>query len=1144
MKAKIVKNAALFFAAVSMGAFSSAETLILEAEDFQFKSDWYRENTSGQNVLMTTTSKANPTTVFSVNDGGEYDVWMSAYDYPEFRPASRLLTMSVNGEPLPGVAGKHGFDGFRWEKMGRAKLDKGENMLTISLKTDHARCDAILFSNEQGFDPNKSADTLRKRIQFKKSPVYKTPVYEDTLPAVPEYDASAGGRSIGVKNGKIALVYTERKDEKGNKFYVRSAGVFKDGKLVMLPEYKDEGLYLIYSSEVKHDGQDYYARWFGAGERGMRLDVNGKKLLVDTPPTNPYCVGEGELLLLKDVKSIDKDTLELTYSGGVKATAKILPEGLIKFDVSFTADKDGSYSFAMLGFNKKSRKDGFKSLFLPTFYQGSSIMLEPRMLEDRMTSHPLAMVETDEGGLNITSALVADPKMLPFEWSRKDSSRYGFSISSPDGQVQTAIFHGVLGNKHAQFKEGDKVVGSWYIITLNGDWRDAFELVDKKIFAADNIREAFTCSFSDAADNIANYLKDGKHSGWSSIDKGRWNIEAQYMGTQSSPLSELSIAILTDDEDFYKNIALPSMEFTLSRRTAHFAYKKPVRGSWAHDSMCTLSVPSGGSTSDVYAGEFFLLGGGNTWLRDLYYHNKGNVKTMNNPAWTSLLGIYLADPNPELLERVKRECDHWLSYAFDTKPHGEPDPVPFVNDGFYPYWWYLPDLYEITKDKKYLEAAEKGAFRSMICLWAWPTPPEGDVVINKGNIKQGIQHPFWAGGEKFRLGGEGNVAALNMLQKAGMKLFEKDQLFVMPEKKVPAKLVSRIGLGIEQHWTYKWTGNYHNILNPSWAAEMLKTYQYSGRDILMKFSRHAIIGRYANFPGYYIKDFTDVQHDADYPYKGPDSTSLYYHHSTVHFGQTFDYLMAQIEVASGNKIKFPYVRQQGYVWFTDRIFGAPGRVFDDTLCRPILDKNAVRPDSVKVSTLLARGKNAIWVIALNDSASDGSFSFKFDSSARGMRGAKVDEPVSLFDGSGKDTGKTFGFFSDKKVDIPAMGIVAFRIPAEDFNPEIKVRPIEGPGHLSKMNVGGDWKDAHVFRIRSPFGKDSVYAVFTGALFKENAKVTMTLNTSKGTRKFTRDFYPFEFSVYPIGMDDDCEVSFLLEEKGKEPIELKFDKLGK
>ena len=106
---------------------------------------------------------------------------------------------------------------------------------------------------------------------------------------------------------------------------------------------------------------------------------------------------------------------------------------------------------------------------------------------------PLSACKTDEGGLNITSALVADPKMLPFEWSRKDSSRYGFSISSPDGQVQTAIFHGVLGNKHAQFKEGDKVVGSWYIITLNGDWRDAFELADKKIFAADNIREAFTC---------------------------------------------------------------------------------------------------------------------------------------------------------------------------------------------------------------------------------------------------------------------------------------------------------------------------------------------------------------------------------------------------------------------------------------------------------------------------------------------------------------------------------------------------------------------------------------------------------------------------------------------------------------------------
>lgn len=138
---------------------------------------------------------------------------------------------------------------------------------------------------------------------------------------------------------------------------------------------------------------------------------------------------------------------------------------------------------------------------------------------------------------------------------------------------------------------------------------------------------------------------------------------------------------------------------------------------------------------------------------------------------------------------------------------------------------------------------------------------------------------------------------------------------------------------------------------------MLKVYQLTGRDVLMKFSRHSIIGRYSNFLGYYVNGFTDIMHDSRYPYMGPDITSFYYHHAPCHFAQTADYLFTQIEVATSDNITFPYVRQQGYVWFTDRIFGkSGGKVFSDNDCRPILDKRAVRPDSPKVSTLMARSK--------------------------------------------------------------------------------------------------------------------------------------------------------------------------------------------
>ena len=48
----------------------------------------------------------------------------------------------------------------------------------------------------------------------------------------------------------------------------------------------------------------------------------------------------------------------------------------------------------------------------------------------------------------------------------------------------------------------------------------------------------------------------------------------------------------------------------------------------------------------------------------------------------------------------------WLKNVFYKPLYKEVNLVSFINAGTYHYWWYLPELYALTGDKKYLDAAK------------------------------------------------------------------------------------------------------------------------------------------------------------------------------------------------------------------------------------------------------------------------------------------------------------------------------------------------------------------------------------------------------------------------------------------------------
>ena len=1116
---------------VFFAAHSQAATLLFETEEFQFKGDWYKANFPNERefVLEGGTSRFTPTTLIPIKEAGNYYVWVNSVDFEKLSPRTRIFSVEIDGKALEKRGGMHGCDGLRWEKLGEMELSAGDHLLQIKPLAGFSRTDAFIFTTDKNFNPSGLKKSDRKKIKAAHGEIkYTLENYFIDLKPLKDVE---NPDMVFINNADCKIVFTEKEGDGGKNFYERSAKILKDGKWIKLPPFKDELFFILYDESAELSDRSYFSTWKKSNAR-IIAEVNKKPINLALSPINPYAVGQVSPMRISQVKKKNSRAAEIVFENGAKATIKLPKKGqYAKVDISYKADKDGYYSMGLKSFNEVP-KDKVKAAFMPTPYQGRRLMKEPRMMTTTLLSKPISIIEREVDSVSFTTGVAANPDYLPFEWSRHGGGVYGFSLAAPSYNPQSAIFQPILGGVNSKKKKGETVEASWYMLHVAGDWCDALELIDTKIFtAAAELRESFGTSFSDALANIAQYLKDGEYSGWSPKHKARWNIEGDDLSTHSSPLAEVEAALLLNDEDYYKDIALPTIEYTLSRRAAHFRTFKTDETAYGLN-LHELKVPGNIWMADYYASLDSLLGGKNKWLYGLAKTPDGklNFRDSSTPMWTQKLGYYIANPSPELLEEIKADCDKWIEKNFEAGYSYDVNFQSFINYGLYPYWWYLPELYKATNDKKYLDYAEKGAFFSMSALWDFPAPPKGKITINKDNFSCGISHIWWKGREHYRHGADISIAAAKTLKDAN--LAKQNLPFFIPEKQVEAKLVSRIGVGIEQHSTYM--GLLSNIIMPSWANEMLKVYQLTGRDVLMKFSRHSIIGRYANFFGYYINGFTDIAHDSRYPYMGPDITSFYFHHAPCHFAQTADYLFAQIEVATGDRISFPYVRQQGYVWFTDRIFGkSGGKVFEDADCRPILDKRAVRPDSPKVSTLLARSKNTVWAILYNDSANKISTSVKFDSLSKTMKDALADEVIESYDVAGNKLPQTYTFYGDKIVDIEPMSVVALKIPAKDCeDPSSKLGELGEDAHIcvdaSKLPKG--WGEMHAFRIRGPFGKDSIYVVFTGGFESEDAKIALNMKSPQSL--VTRDYYPYEISVYPLSPESDIIFDVSVFESGK------------
>lgn len=1111
----------LFILCVFNGVILAAPkpvTLVINAENFQCHANWWQTSDSkalGRQMLQARGGEGDALAAIDIKVAGTYQLWTRAKDYVNNQPKTRRFLLVVDDVAVNIESGQHGEEGWKWEQVGQRALDAGTHVLGLHDSAKfYGRCDAVLLTTDASLDPN-----AMKRSAFKRKiimPLEMKLTYPDARKHA-VLQVNEQGRTLAtLQNKQTRLTFVQATDRHGNPLVVRKTSVKINDQWFESPvDSSAESVFVLYRPNAKVDMGSFYPAWPGQSPV-IQMQVGDHVYTTRGKNQDPFAAGERTDFQPRMIRSSNLQAVEVIYKNAQNneliARWELHPqqsEASVIFKL--TAKKSGNFSIGFTAFTPW-KADAIRFNQLSPMVQFVRKEQHPVMTTSSCSPLPMAMVEPmAHVTRKLTYALIADPNHLTSNWPAARNARLGLSMLNSQADVQPTVFGPILGFDDSRFEQGDHVLMACRVLVNHGDWKAAQQYAMRHIFEVSDYRKPVAASLSQAYLNMVD-LMGSKQGGWSEKLMSFYNIESPATVTHASPLGIVEAAILTENEAFFKDRALPTIAYTLSRPSAHFASHVPKdMHVYVNEKRITLTVPSAFYGAAYWQGLHDLLGRRNVWLDDMIF-GKGVVNYANSystiPVWSELLANYRLHPDEQLLTRIKKEADQFLKDEVYARRTDLQQIRHFYNISFYPYWWDLQDLYDVTGEKRYLDAAIEGANFTMAGQWAHPKPQLQSRTIHKGNTFSHAMPKWWLGDKRFRLGFP--IA---------------DDAIV--EKQVPAWEVSGTGLGFEQPTTLYATGKGNGlgmILMSAWAPNLLRLYGNTGNDLYRSYARNSIIGRFGNYPGYYVRGETDLYQAPEFPYHGPDVTSLYYHHVPPHAAFTMDYLVTQANVRSQGKIAFPWSRQQGYVWFTNRVYGqAPGSIFGDAKVSPLLTRKPVSIASPNVDYLLGKSRQATYVILMNQLHQAMDVPVLVDASSKHLAFGKS---IEVMDHNGKVVGHPT-LKSQMTVNVPAMGLVVLKMPHVTAVPVAVARelPLLKHGHVV-MKVAEPWKEAHAFRIRSPFGRDGLYVVLMGHP-SDGAQAKLIFDgKSTGRAPMTSSGFPHEFLIYPIEMNQD--VSFHLE----------------
>lgn len=811
---------------------------------------------------------------------------------------------------------------------------------------------------------------------------------------------------------------------------------------------------------------------------------------IESGRTANYFLSTTSSVVLADKAVVSGKTIKWdfprVYGGLLSASVKIpLGEEGPELNFQFVPALAGYYSIGYTG-SPGIKPNQVEELWQPLIWQENRFPNISYLSESFQCPLPTTLVENQ----GVTIGVLADPSEIPFEpLPSKNNSRFGVLVRDRSGLARPMLFAPVLGGVGSKMSAGTPFNFKAHLICHQGDLLETYQQVARKYYGFKDYRRNSTVTLNQTFENIVDY---GLGSFSQFIDELRGcNYATDVPGAVKNitGLSPLSLAIVTDNREIFFKRARPMLEYSWSRERFLFSTNPEVKGDGTSSKMGGPGAPmSDFSTAFIFSQkrttcDLELAKRIFTQPIDLCLNLS---EVLKGNSWQNAMHLFKATAEERYLKSAIQGADLYLEKRVFKSQRDFSDPDSrdmFFWTSYVPQWMEMYLLYELTREKRYLDAAEAGALAYTQFVWFCPTIPERKVQVNVGGLV-----PRYRMGPRY-----------------------KDMY--MPEESVEAWRVSEIGLTSESSGT---SNGHRGIFMTQYAPWMMRIARDTKNSFLYDVARSAVIGRYEGFPGYHINaGRTTAYEKANFALRSlPELngvTSIHFNHPWSHAAMIMDYLVSDTYYRSNAQIDFPAEYAEGYAYCRSKVYGAqPGHFYDEKGVWLYMPKDLLNSSNVQINYLAGHGNGKLYLALANQSKEQVTTTLTLNSellkadprktySAKMWRENQPCGNVSIMDGK-------------VTVTVSAAGITALAIDSLSINPSFQSKLIEKTSVWRKDSASlefGGGSQAVLFN----FGPDlqSVYT-FTRATGETFNKITLHYACDGKWGELTRATYPFDFTV--------------------------------
>jgi hypothetical protein len=785
--------------------------------------------------------------------------------------------------------------------------------------------------------------------------------------------------------------------------------------------------------------------------------------------TNPFLAGE-RFDLTPSQTVIDGRTVHWKFSQDPRFTfsaSLTLPEGsgdpVISFQLS--AIKPGFYSVAFTG--------------APGVLEGNPM---PQMAAGRggkqfnhvvaEVTEKLPRVQVSDGRQNFI--LVVHPDSVPFTDQLIDfnSSRFGSMLRKENGILTPMVFAPVMGAASSKMRAGENRIFKLFFVCREGDAQSALRYVAEEIYGIRDQRDnSGSGSLSAAIARIRDYLANGNgknHAMWHAEQKyyNYWSDQSG-MFKPFSPLYGLSAAVVLDDEDFYRQRALPAVEFAISRASNVFApYELNHTGQVKKPSR-QLGQPYVPLPQLVSLWEFYQR---RTDAFRFYAEQARATGGIND-----LLASWRLKGDEALLELAKAAGERGLK----SETGGA-------------YMDFL-ELYEATGDERFLGAAQARIYTQIATgVNLFPKVPDKDILYDKGGKVPVHAHAF------------GRNNAWGFPRAVGLDT---------TETMAPAWRGSEIGLeSFSHHRAELW---------PNHPPQILKIAASSGDRFLQTVARWGVVGRYANYAGDNRTERSLIAERPDapeHPIWKLTYTSINPGHALEFIGGMIDFRVTDCFDRSARQIAFPGLTMAGSPFRVHSYGALPGRFYGEENVRLWCPPDLLKIDNPEVEWLAAWGNGKLYLVFWSQSFREEQVSVQINPKRAAIpTGAPL---LTWVNNQPRPAGTSSG--QKMAFKIPAKGITAFAIDQAQVKPTLQSKmfdpaaPKLGPESIKSLDT--PFGKVHGMLLSMGRGLTNAF-VYAEALPEDVIAARLRYRQGNGEWKSLQDvIFPYEFSVW---LDDDA-----------------------